>query len=209
MRSRGFLVVVSGPSGAGKNTLLNAVMPLIPDLRYSVSVTTRPARPGEQDGVDYYFADDAEFDRLIDEGRFLEWAEFCGYRYGTERRFVEECLDQGQIVITDIDIQGAKQIKASMPDGVFVFVLPPSISELRTRLLHRGTEGEDAISLRLETALEELQAISYYDYWILNDDIQKASSALEAVIRAEKSRVSRLEKDVLTAKYLEGGTRRL
>lgn len=209
MRSRGFLVVVSGPSGAGKNTLLNAVMPLIPDLRYSVSVTTRPARPGEQEGVDYYFVDDAEFDRLTEEGRFMEWAEFCGYRYGTERRFVEECLDQGQIVITDIDIQGAKQIKASMPDGVFVFVLPPSISELRSRLLHRGTEGEDAISQRLETALEELQAISYYDYWILNDDIQKASNMLEAIIRAEKSRVLRLEKDVLTAKYLEGGMRRI
>lgn len=205
VRSRGFLVVLSGPSGAGKNTLLNAVLPLIPDLRYSVSVTTRPPRPGERDGVDYFFVDDAEFDRLIEQDEFLEWAEFCGYRYGTRRSFVDECLRRGETVITDIDIQGAKQIRERMPEGVFVFLLPPSMAELRKRLRQRGTEEESAICRRLETALEELQAITYYDYWILNDDLQRAASTLEAIIRSERSRVQRLQTPDLMLQFLEGG----
>src|SRR5690606_21539315 len=143
-----------GPSGAGKNTLLNAVLPRIPDLKYSVSATTRPPRPGERDGVDYFFLDDAAFDAMIARDEFLEWAEFAGYRYGTPRRFVEECLAQGYVVITDVDIQGARQIKEKMPDGVFVFLLPPSMEELQRRLESRGTESAEAISRRLKIALE-------------------------------------------------------
>lgn len=193
MKARGFLVVLSGPSGAGKNTLLSAVLPRIPDLRYSVSATTRPPRPGEKDGVNYYFLQDSEFQAMIDRGEFLEWAEFAGYRYGTPRRFVEESLEQGLTVITDIDIQGAKQIKQRMPDGVFVFLLPPSIEELEKRLYGRGTDSSEAIDRRLKIALEEVAAIVDYDYWILNRDLEDACEQLVAIIQAERAKVSRTD----------------
>lgn len=193
MQSRGILVVLSGPSGAGKNTVLNAVLPRIPDLRYSVSVTTRPPRAGEVEGVDYYFVDDATFDDMIRTGQLLEWAEFCGYRYGTPRRFVEECLSRGESVISDIDIKGAAQIKRTYPEGVFVFLLPPSLGELRKRLARRGTEGEEAIARRLQVAVEELRAIREYDYWIVNDSVERAAADLEAIIRAERQRVARID----------------
>ena len=197
MKARGFLVVLSGPSGAGKNTLLSAVLPRIPDLKYSVSATTRPPRPGEKHGIDYYFLQDDEFQEMIDRGEFLEWAEFAGYRYGTPRRFVEECLAQGLTVITDIDIQGARQIKQRMPDGVFVFLLPPSFEELEKRLHKRGTDSAEAIGRRLKIALEEVAAIVDYDYWILNRDLEEACEQLVAIIRAERARVSRTDLSTL------------
>jgi len=197
VKARGFLVVLSGPSGAGKNTLLSAVLPRIPDLKYSVSATTRPPRPGEKHGVDYYFLQDDEFQEMIDRGEFLEWAEFAGYRYGTPRRFVEECLAQGLTVITDIDIQGARQIKQRMPDGVFVFLLPPSFEELEKRLHKRGTDSSEAIGRRLKIALEEVAAIVDYDYWILNRDLEEACEQLVAIIRAERARVSRTDLSTL------------
>jgi len=197
VKARGFLVVLSGPSGAGKNTLLSAVLPRIPDLKYSVSATTRPPRPGEKHGVDYYFLQDDEFQEMIDRGEFLEWAEFAGYRYGPPRRFVEECLAQGLTVITDIDIQGARQIKQRMPDGVFVFLLPPSFEELEKRLHKRGTDSSEAIGRRLKIALEEVAAIVDYDYWILNRDLEEACEQLVAIIRAERARVSRTDLSTL------------
>lgn len=197
VKSRGILVVLSGPSGAGKNTVLSTVLPRIPDLRYSVSATTRPPRPGEAEGVDYFFVDDAKFDQMAQSNELLEWAEFCGNKYGTPRRFVEECLARGESIITDLDIQGARQIKQSYPDGVFVFLLPPSLSELENRLTQRGTEGSEAISKRLETALEELRAIVDYDYWVLNDSVETAASDLEAIIRAERRRVERIDPESL------------
>ena len=135
MNSEGFLVVLSGPSGAGKNTLLNAVMNRVPGLRYSVSATTRPPRPGERDGVDYFFVSDAAFDEMIGRGELLEYATFCEHRYGTPRRFVDERLAAGDTVITDIDIQGARQIQKAMPEAVFVFLMPPSMETLRQRLV--------------------------------------------------------------------------
>lgn len=195
VKSRGILVVLSGPSGAGKNTLLNAVLPRIPDLRYSVSVTTRPPRKGETEGVNYFFVDDVTFDQMIERDELLEWAEFCGHRYGTPRRFVEECLERGESVITDLDIQGAKQIRRSYPDGVFVFLLPPSLDELKRRLKGRGTEGSEAIAKRLETATHELRAIVDYDYWVMNDSLETAASELAAIICAERRRVKRIDPD--------------
>lgn len=196
MERRGFLVVLSGPSGAGKNTLLNAVLARVPALRYSVSATTRMPRPGEVHGVDYFFLSDSEFDAWIEAGEFLEWAEFCGNRYGTPRRFVEACLDRGETVIMDIDIQGARKIQQSLPgskhlDSVFVFLLPPSLDEQRLRLLGRGTDSEETIMRRLAVSQDEVKAIVDYDYWILNDDREQAASILEAIILAERSKVAR------------------
>lgn len=205
MRSRGILVVLSGPSGAGKNSLLNAVLPRVPDLRYSVSVTTRSPRPGEKEGMNYFFVDDSQFDEMAQSDQLLEWAEFCGNRYGTPRRFVEEALERGESVITDLDIQGARQIKRNHQDGVFVFLLPPSLSELKKRLTLRGTEGDDAISKRLETAIEELRAIADYDYWVLNDSLEKATSDLEAIIRAERCSVERIDPTGFGYDFLERG----
>lgn len=193
IQRRGFLIVLSGPSGAGKNTLLSAVLPRIPDLIYSVSATTRPPRPGEEEGVDYYFLQDDEFQAMIERGEFLEWAEFAGFRYGTPRRFVEECLAKGLTVITDIDIQGARQIKRNLPNAVFVFLLPPSIQELQKRLHARGTDSSDAIDRRLKIALEEMAAIVDYDYWILNRDLEEACQQLMAIIQAERAKVSRTD----------------
>jgi len=190
---RGFLIVLSGPSGAGKNSLLAKVLPRVPDLKYSVSATTRPPRPGEIDGVDYFFVGETEFQRMVDQGDLLEWAEFAGYRYGTPRKFVLESIEKGLTVITDIDIQGARQIKQNLPEGVFVFLLPPSESELRKRLQGRGTDSDDAIRRRMKIAEEEIKAVVDYDYWIMNEDLDEASDVLLAIIKAEQSKVRRAD----------------
>lgn len=191
MKRRGFLVVLSGPSGAGKNTLLNRVLPKMEGLIYSVSATTRPPRPGERDGVDYYFLGHDTFQEWIDRGEFLEWAEFAGYRYGTPRRFIDESLAKGLTVITDIDIQGARQIREKLSDGVFVFLMPPSVEELENRLQGRGTDSDETIRRRMQIASQEMAAVKDYDYWILNDDLDKACETLISIIRAEQVRVSR------------------
>lgn len=201
MRSRGFLIVLSGPSGAGKNTLLSAVLPRVPNLKYSVSATTRPPRPYEKDGVNYHFLDEREFQAMIDRGEFLEWAEFAGYRYGTPRAFVDAAISRGETVISDIDIQGAKQIKASLPEAVFVFLLPPSLAELRARLAVRGTDSAEAIDRRIQIATEELRSIADYDYWVMNDDLEEACESLIHIIEAERRRVARIDfgDDVIAA----------
>lgn len=202
-KSRGFLIVLSGPSGAGKNTLLSHVLPKVPDLKYSVSVTTRAPRPNERHGVHYYFVSDHEFQSMIERGELLEWAEFAGNRYGTPRRYVEESLKQGLTVITDIDIQGARQIRQNLPEGVFVFLLPPSMSELQRRLHGRGTDSIDVIQRRLKIASDEINAIIDYDYWILNDDLEKATETLMAIIAAERAKVSRIQFPLV--RQAEGG----
>lgn len=193
MKRRGFLVVLSGPSSAGKNTLLSAVMCKMPGMLYSVSVTTRPPRPGEKHGVHYYFLSEAEFRSLVESGGLLEWAEYCGHFYGTPRRFVEESLAQGSIVITDIDIQGARQLRQSMSEGVFVFLMPPSMEELRKRIRNRGTDSEQAIEDRMAQAEREMKCVVDYDYWIMNADLESATRDLVAVIAAESLRVKRTE----------------
>ncbi|BAS27433.1 guanylate kinase [Limnochorda pilosa] len=189
--SRGFLVVLSAPSGAGKNTVLARVLPRLEHLTYSVSCTTRPARPGERDGVDYYFLSDEEFDRRVSTGDFLEWAWFCGHRYGTPRAFVEERTARGETVIMDIDVQGSAQVKRNWPGAVLVFLLPPSLEELRRRLTRRGSDGAAAVEGRLRAAREELRAVAEYDYVIINDELDRAARLLEAIIRAERLKTAR------------------
>lgn len=191
MDLQGFLIVLSGPSGVGKNTLMNRVIPRIPNLHYSVSVTTRSPRSGEVDGVDYFFVTDAEFDRMIANDEFLEWAVFVGNRYGTPRSFIEDKIKQGQTVIMDVDIQGALQIKQKMPDAVLVYLLPPTWEELRNRLNKRGKDPSDAINKRLERSIEELKYIVDYDYFIINDQLDKAAERLITIINAERCRVAR------------------
>lgn len=202
---RGFLVVLSGPSGVGKNTLLNAVLPRVEGLQYSVSATTRPPRAGEVHGRDYFFLSDEEFDAMVERGELLEWAEFVGRRYGTPRRYIEECLDKGLTVILDIDIQGAAQIRRALPEAVLVFLLPPSLDELRRRIYGRAKDSEAAIAERLSWARQELAAVADYDYVIVNDDLERACDELRAIIVAERCRVERSGYGALVAGFREEG----
>lgn len=206
--TRGFLIVLSGPSGVGKNTVLNAVLPVVPDLRYSVSATTRAPRPGEMHGRDYFFVSDDEFDEMVRDGQLLEWAEFVGRRYGTPRDYIDRCLDAGLTVIMDIDIQGARQIRARMPEALLVFLWPPSMQELSRRIYGRGQDPESAITQRLSWARHELEAVKDYDYVIVNDDVQKAAEQLRAIVVAERCRVSRHDYGSLIAGLREEETPR-
>ncbi|NLK08794.1 MAG: guanylate kinase [Firmicutes bacterium] len=193
MQKRGFLLILSGPSGAGKNTVLDATREMCPELRYSVSATTRPPRPTEQDGVDYHFLTEEEFKRRTEAGEFLEWAEFCDHLYGTPLGFIDDCLEQGHVIVMDIDIAGARQVQKTMPEAIFVFLLPPSMSELENRLRARSTETDEAIKHRLNRALEELKAGINYDYVIENDIVQESANKLRSIIIAERCRVRRSE----------------
>lgn len=193
----GFLIVLSGPSGTGKNSVMNAVFPTIPNLKYSISVTTRPPRAGEVDAVNYFFRTEEEFDRLIERDELLEWATFVGYRYGTPKSFVLDQIKHGNAVIMDIDIQGAAQIRKKMPEAVFVFLLPPTRDELSRRLKLRGSDSEEVIKRRLAKSLEEIKHVTDYDYFVINDDLSKAAEQLRQIILSEWSRVDRLNLEKL------------
>ena len=172
--NKGMLVVLSGPAGVGKGTICRALLAQAADLEYSVSVTTRGCRPGENEGKEYYFRTKEEFQKMIENQELLEWAEFCGNYYGTPKFHVEKALNNNKTVLLEIDIQGAKQVKKMYPDGVFIFIVPPSLKILSERLYGRGTETEDIIQLRLAKALEELEEIKDYNYIVENDYIHAA-----------------------------------
>jgi guanylate kinase len=184
---RGRLIVVSGPSGAGKSTLIKASLQAVPELAYSVSATTRRPRPGEVDGVDYIFLSRKEFERWIEEGRFLEWAEYSGNLYGTPEQKVEESLDEGKSVILELELQGARQVHIKRPDAVMVFVRAPSLEETRRRLTGRATETEEALESRLATAVGEVAAVDEFDHEVVNEDREKACKAMiekmESIVR--------------------------
>lgn len=203
---RGFLVVVSGPSAAGKNTLLNAVIPTLPDAVYSVSATTRPPRPGEVHGRDYFFLTEEEFEARVQAGAFLEWATFVGHRYGTPLEFVEQQLVAGNAVLMDIDIQGAAQVRARMPEAVFVFVLPPTLRILKERIIARGKDSAEAIAKRMGEARQELARLVDYDYVVFNENLDDAAAQLRAIIVAERCRVKRHRTEYIMARFFsEGG----
>ena len=198
-KERGLLIVLSGPSGVGKGTVRKELFSQ-PDTNYeySISMTTRQPREGEIDGVDYFFKTREQFEELIEEGGLLEHAEFVGNYYGTPVAYVNETLDAGRDVFLEIEVQGAAQIREKAPDALFIFLAPPSISELRERLVGRGTESEDVIAKRIATANEEVEMMNLYDYVVENDEVQNACDRINAIIMAEHCRRERVEKRYLS-----------
>lgn len=188
----GLLIVVSGPSGSGKGTVLAELFKVREKLFYSVSATTRKPRPGETDGHSYYFMSRGQFEENIKSGGMLEFACYCGNYYGTPKKAVEEKLADGVDVILEIEVQGAELVKKSCPDCVSVFIAPPSMEELENRLRGRGTESPDVISRRLETSVLEIRRAFDYDYIVVNDDVDKAAAKIDSIITAEKCRSRRV-----------------
>ncbi|PYM90430.1 MAG: guanylate kinase [Candidatus Rokuibacteriota bacterium] len=192
MRRRGTLFVVSAPSGAGKTTLCREIRLRVPDLAYSVSVTTRAPRSGEIDGVDFRFTAEREFRAMLDHGELAEWATVHGNLYGTPARVLEDALAAGRDVLLDIDTQGAAQLRARYHDAVLVFILAPSIKDLETRLRERRSDADAEIERRLARAREEIALWRRYDYLIVNRDLKEALDQLESIVHAERCRVARL-----------------
>jgi guanylate kinase len=186
-RRRGIPFVISAPSGTGKTTVCRRVLEADPDLCFSISHTTRPRRPGETDGVDYHFASDAEFQELVDRGAFLEWAVYNDHRYGTSWAAIEGPLAEGRDVLLEIEIQGARQVRARRADARCIFLLPPSFAVLRQRLEARGTDPPDAIERRLQLAREEFRALLEFDYAVINDDLERSVACVLEIVAAERS----------------------
>ncbi len=189
MPRRGLVLVVSAPSGAGKTTLCRRLLEEDPEISFSVSYTTRPPRPQEQHGKDYFFVDRPTFEAMIQEGEFLEWAEVYGNLYGTARSQVLARLQEGHDVLLDIDVQGAFQVRQKLgPEAVLVFILPPSLEELAKRLRARSTEDEETIKKRLAAAEKEIKQAEKFDYLVLNEDLEEAYQTLRAILQAERQR---------------------
>jgi len=185
MKKKGKLVVISGPSGAGKSTVVFKALGERDDVCFSISATTRKPRPNEVDGREYFFVDLDRFQEMVDNNELLEHAEYVANRYGTPRAYVEQKIAEGMNVILDIEVQGARQVYEKMPEAIMVFVIPPSIGELRKRLEKRGTDTERAIEARLIRARQEYAEATFYDYIIVNDDADEAADELSAIITAE------------------------
>lgn len=198
--SKGFLLVLSGPSGSGKGTVSQELLKNNKDIVFSTSVTTRTPRPGEVDGENYFFVDIDRFEDMAKNNELLEYAFVHTNYYGTPKEFVFNEIDKGEIVLVEIDVQGALQIKKNYKDAIFIFLIPPTIDELRERLTNRGTETEEEIKVRFENAFKELDFVGEYDYFIINDKVEQAVSNIETIIAAEKLRVKRhndIKKEIL------------
>ena len=197
VKRKGLLLVVSGPSGAGKGTICKALLNKNDQIKLSVSATTRKPRTGEVDGVNYFFIEKEKFTQMIEEGEFLEYAQIYDNFYGTPKAAIMECLEKGQDVILEIEMQGASQIKEVCPDGVFIFVLPPSLEELKNRIVGRGTETAEEIEKRFSCAFDEINKIVDYDYFIVNDDVEKSVKQVEGIILSEKNKVTRYKDSII------------
>lgn len=192
MKREGVLYVISAPSGAGKTSLCKEIIDIFPNLRHSVSYTTRPPRNGEVHGRDYFFVGKEEFDRMVQAGEFAEWAEVHGNFYGTSLATLKESRSEGIDLILDIDCQGARQLKGRFEGGVYIFVLPPSIEELRRRLDNRSSDSQEVIERRIQNASGEIKEARWYDYIIVNDKFSEALEQLKSVLIAEQCRSTRL-----------------
>lgn len=193
MVERGLLIVLSGPSGVGKGTVRKAIFDSeANDFQYSISMTTRKKRIGEVEGVDYYFREREEFEQLIASGEMLEYAEYVDNYYGTPLSYVQKTLDQGKDVFLEIEVQGAQQVKEKVPDGVFIFLTPPDLAELRSRITGRGTDAPDVIDERMRIAREEIEMMALYDYAVVNDEVPLAVKRIKEIIASEHFRVERV-----------------
>jgi guanylate kinase len=201
MSEKGLFIVVSAPSGAGKSSICQRLLQACPELKFSVSYTSRPSRPNEINGKDYYFISRDEFQRRIDQNEFVEWIENYGHLYGTSIKAMEDFSQKGKDLLLDIEPRGAKKVKQKFKKGIFVFVLPPSRVELLKRLEKRGHETDEAIKARFTQAESELKEISWYDYVIFNEDLETAASQLIAIYVAEKCKRSRLKDKI--KKYIK------
>lgn len=191
-RRRGMLIVVSAPSGAGKTSLCRAIRKVVANLGYSVSHTTRSPRAGEVQGHDFHFVEEAEFRRMADRGEFAEWARVHGHLYGTAARTLEEAVERGEDLLLDIDTQGARQLRTRYPQGVFVFVVAPSMRELELRLQERKSDAPQEIAQRMARAVDEITAWREYDYLIVNRHLDEAVRQLQCIIETERCRTTRL-----------------
>ena len=197
MQQSGILFVLSGPSGAGKGTICQELLRQIPNLQYSVSATTRKPRLGETNGINYWFKEKDEFEEMIKNDLLLEYAEVYGNYYGTPKEQVLKILKSGKNVVLEIDPQGAMQVKAKFPEGVFIYILPPSLDELAARITKRGTDSKDSIKKRLAAATEEIQYALKYDYVVVNDKVETAVDSIATIISAEKFNSKRRKKIIL------------
>jgi guanylate kinase len=193
MTQKGLLIVISGPSGAGKGTLCKALLEQNNNIKYSVSCTTRKPRQGEVDGVNYFFVTRERFEELIEKDEFLEYANVYDNYYGTPRSYVEKILNEGDDVILEIDIQGALKVKESFKEGVFIFIMPPSMEELKNRIKKRGSETEESLLKRFNCAFKEINYASNYNYIVINDTVESAVEKLKSIISTEKCRYDRIK----------------
>lgn len=189
---KGILFVLSGPSGVGKGTVRKELFKQKTDLKYSVSMTTRDRRPGEADGIDYFYKSKEEFEQLIQQDKMLEYAQYVNNYYGTPRDYVVNMLNAGYDVFLEIEVQGALQVKKNFADGVFIFLFPPSLDELKNRIVSRGTESNELVLNRLKEAKKEIDLMEAYDYVVVNDDVEDAAEKIQAIIQSEHLKRERI-----------------
>lgn len=194
IREKGILFVLSGPSGVGKGTVRKALFEKDTALHYSISMTTRNMREGEQEGIDYFYRSKEEFEQMIKDNQLLEHAQYVGNYYGTPRQYVEETLLKGKDVFLEIEVQGALQVKENFPEGVFIFLSPPSLEELKNRIINRGTETEALVMNRLKAAQDEIELMDAYDYVVVNDQVDHAVEKVQSIVKSEHCKRERVAK---------------